>query len=223
MSAKSVRGEVIGYHQGRELLQALEKAGLTSELAQEIIGSRGNRSARAMLSALSGAVLTDDRFQLVKSFGIVVPENYDYSTRLDTFRASHKKEFYYYNDAITDVNFNHPSFKLSPGLKFSVKVFQITETVTSEDCLKFLKSQPKSVLLGAQGASLVYEQRKSELPKGRWHVSFDEKENLWEDSGRYHWVPSVYAPSAGDFDFPLGYFEYLWPADNCLLCFCDEN
>ena len=223
MSAKSVGDKAIGYHQGHELIQALEKAGLTSDLAQEIIGSRGNRSAQSMLAALPGAVLTDDRFQLVKSFGIVVPADYDYSTRLDTFRTAHQKEFYYYNPNITDANFNHPSLKLSPGLKFGVKVFQITERVTSDDCLKFLKSQPKGVLLGAQGATLVYEQAKDKLPKSRWHVSFDEKENLWEDSGRDRRVPFVCAHSGGGFDFDLGYFEYPWGAGHCLLCFCNEN
>ncbi|MDO8493176.1 MAG: hypothetical protein Q7S19_01370, partial [bacterium] len=121
----------------------------------------------------------------------------------------------------TDANYGHPSLKLSPGLKFMVKVFQITDTVSSDDCLKFLKAE-KGVLLGAQGASLAYEQGKQHLIKGRWHASFDEKENLWEDSGRYRRVPDVRANSGGGFDFHLGLFEYPWDAGHCLLCFCDE-
>ena len=221
MSAKSVCG--IGYHQGHEFLQALEKAGLTSELAQEVISAKGNRKAVAMMAALEGVAPQDDHFQLTTTFDITVPDDYDHFTRLDTFRMEHKKEFYYYNDAITDANFGHPSMKLSPGLKFKVKVFQITERVTSDDCLKFLKSQKGNCLLGAQGASLIYEQKKAELPKSHWYASFDEKDNLWEDAGGCHRVPCVCAHSDGDFDFNLGLFECPWFSACCLLCFCDEN
>ncbi|MDO8493281.1 MAG: hypothetical protein Q7S19_01935, partial [bacterium] len=146
MSAKSVRGSAIGYHQGHEFLKVLEKAGLTGDIAQDVINSRGNQKAKLMMSTLEGVILRDERFTLVKSFGMTVPENYESHNRLDIFRAECEKEFYYYNPNITDANYGHPSLKLSPGLKFMVKVFQITDTVSSDDCLKFLKAE-KGVLL----------------------------------------------------------------------------
>jgi len=87
-------------------------------------------------------------FQLLKTFDIVVPEDYDHSNRLKTFEQKHGKEFCYYNPNITDCNFAKATAKLTPGRQLKVKVFQITETVTSEDCLNFLKSQP-AILVGA--------------------------------------------------------------------------
>jgi hypothetical protein len=220
MSAKSVC-DVISYSQGHEFLLALEKAGLTSEIAQEVISSRDNRKAEAMLAALSDEQ-ADDRFKLVLvvSFDVIVPENYDHATRLDTFREVHEEEFYSYNDNIMDANFSEATVKLEPGRKLTVKVFQITEQVTSEKCLAFLKSQ-KAVLTGAQGASLVYEQAKNKLPKGKWHVSFDKKDVLWQDSDDYRRVPVVHASSGGGFDFLLGRFESNWGPAHCLLCLCD--
>ncbi len=79
---------------------------------------------------------------------------------LDTFRATHQneenKEFYFYNDAITDANYAAiATTKLTPGRKFLVKVFGITERVSSDDCLAKIKVE-KGTLVGAQGASLAY-------------------------------------------------------------------
>lgn len=164
--------------------------------------------------------MKDPRFKLANAFNIEVPKGYDQATRLAIFKAAHEKEFYYYNSDITDKNFDKATVKLMPGRKFKVKIFQITETVNSEDCLKFLKTQ-KAVLTGAQGASLVYELAKSKLPKGHWYVSFDEKDALWVDSDGSHLVPYVHRDSDGDFGFYLGDFGNGWDSGRCLLVFCD--
>lgn len=220
MSAKSVCDQ-ISFSQGHEFLQALVRAGLTSAMAQRVIESLGNQKALAMLAALQAVapVETDDRFKLAATFTIVVPEGYDHATQLDSFRQAHGAEFAFYNEAITDGNFAKATTQLVPGRKMQIKVFQITHGVSSEDCLQFLEIQ-KAILTGAQGASLVFEQAKEKLPKGRWHVSFDKKATLWYADG-YHRVPDVYAHSHGDFSFVLGYFENDWRSDYCLLCFCD--
>ena len=162
----------------------------------------------------------DDRFKLVNTFEIVVPEGYDHGKRLDSFDKEHRKAFYYYNDAITDKNYAKATTKLEPGRKLKVKVFQIKETVTSEDCMAKLRSE-KAILVGAQGASLVWEQKKEELPVSRWSASFDEKDALWKD--RYRRVPSVLRRSDGDFLFNLGYFENDWDDGYCLLCFSEAD
>ena len=203
-----------------EFALVLDKAGFDANLVQKIVNSRGNKQAKAMYAALTSGTQVDDRFELVGTFDVAVPEGYDHATRLGTFGTKHRKEFYYYNDAITDKNYSRATTKLSPGRKFKVKVFQIKETVTSDDCMAHLRSQ-KAVLVGAQGASLAYEQGKDKLPVNRWSVSFDEKAALWKDAGGDHRVPFVHRYSGGGFKFSLGCFEFDWGGGLCLLCFCD--
>jgi hypothetical protein len=170
----------------------------------------------------SEVVSGDNRFEYKNEFSVVVPEGYDHSTHLDTFKSAHETEFVYYNQNITSKNYANATTKLVAGRRFKVKVFQIKKTVSSVDCLRFLASQ-KAVLVGAQGASLAYEQGKSELPKNRWSVSFDEKKVLWQGSDRYRRVPCVNRGSGGDFRFDLGSFEDGWrDHSSCLLCFCEE-
>jgi hypothetical protein len=84
----------------------------------------------------------------------------------------------------------------------------------------FLKKM-NAIHTGAQGASLVYQQKKDLLPKGYWYCSFDEKSRLWKDADGRRRVPFVYAHSGGDFGFRLGYFEGDWGDGSCVLCFCD--
>ena len=177
-----------------------------------------------VITELKTAIVTPpkpkpEKFKLLATFEVTIPEGYDHATRLDTFAAAHKSEFYYYNPNITDANYVKATTQLTPGRKFAVKVFGIKKTVTSDECLTKLRSE-RAVLVGAQGASLAYEQGKDNLPKGKWSVSFDEKVALWF-GGDYRKVPGVYRDSAGGFRFDLGYWEGGWSDNDCLLCFCD--
>lgn len=164
----------------------------------------------------------DTRFELVKTLAIVVPDDYVHETRLASFAEAHRREFYYYDDNITDKNFSKATTQLKPGQRLKVDVFQIKEMVSSEDCLAFLHNQ-KALLVGAQGASLVHEQKHDELPKDKWYISFDEKENLWQDADGRRRVPNISADSDGDFDFGLGDFELPWDVNFCLLSFRDAE
>ena len=223
MITEKITSEKISEEQEKQLKRLFEDAmnalGLSKDQAQEIIKNGGKMQAgiKEVMSKLS---IADQRFQLLNTFELVVPKNYEHKNRLDSFRKAHKKEFYFYNDAITDKNFSKATTKLTPGRKFKVKIFQITERVTSENCMDFLKTQ-NAVLVGAQGASLVYELKKEQLPMGKWSVSFDEKDALWEDSDGDHRVPSVSRYSGGGWEFNLGIFGIDWGADDCLVCFCD--
>lgn len=205
-----------------EFMLSLKKAGFDDELIQQVINSKGNKHAKAMYGAVTGEAQVDDRFELLNTFSITVPQGYDHATRLASFSKEHREEFAYYNDAITDMNYAKATTKLEPGRKLKVKVFQIKGLVSSEDCMAHLRSQ-KAIFVGAQGASLAYEQKKDELPVNRWSASFDEKCALWEDGDGDHGVPCVYRNSVGGFGFDLGGFEYDWYDDDCLLCFCDES
>lgn len=198
---------------------ALSALGLSKDQAQEIIKNGGKMQA-GVKDVLSKLSVADKRFELLNAFELIVPPDYKHADRLDSFKKKHKKEFYGYNDAITDKNFSKATTKLVPGRKFKVKIFQITEKVTSENCMDFLKTQ-NAVLVGAQGASLLYELKKEQLPLGKWSVSFDEKDSLWTDSDGDHGVPGVNRDSDGDWSFHLGDFGGDWGSDVCLVCFCD--
>jgi len=197
---------------------AYNKAGLDEDRAQRL--NENPEFTKGLAVLIGKCSQTDLRFELTDTFEVTVPEGYNHASRLTAFGKEHRKAFYYYNDAITDTNYANATTKLVPGRKFQVKVYQIKGTVSSDDCLGFLKSQ-KAILVGAQGASLAYEQGKDKLPVGRWSVSFDEKEALWKDAVGYRRVPYVYRDSDGDFEFNLGSFEFDWDDGYCLLCFCD--
>lgn len=164
-----------------------------------------------------------EKFALLVDLGIItVPDDYVHDKRLTTFGKQNRKKFYYYNDEITDKNFPNPTRVLKPGDKLRVRAFKqvVGGTTTSEERMAFLATQ-KAIHTGAQGASLVFDQKRDKLPKGKWYASFDEKDRLWADAGGNHRVPDVYCDSDGDFRFYLGYFENVWNDGRAFLCFCD--
>ena len=179
-----------------------------------------NGLSRTQRDMLSGADLTKlksvpveptVKFALLVDLGIItVPDNYVHATHLTSFRKNNKKKFYGYNDDITDQNFPNPTRTLKPGDKLAVCAFKqiVPGTTTSEERMTFLATQ-NAVHTGAQGASLVFEQKRDQLPKGKWYASFDEKDRLWEDSNGNHRVPRVVASTDGVFYFDLGYFGHV--------------
>jgi hypothetical protein len=165
-----------------------------------------------------------EKFALFVDLGIItVPDDYVHGERLAMFGKQNRKKFYYYNDAISDANFPNPNRILKPRDKLRVRAFKqiVSGTTTSEERMAFLATQ-KAVHTGAQGVSLVWDQKRDQLPKGYWYASLDEKDRLWRDVDGYHRVPFVYRYSDGDFWFYLGPFEIGWYGVHCLLCFCDE-
>ncbi|MEK7150673.1 MAG: hypothetical protein AAB783_00535 [Patescibacteria group bacterium] len=164
-----------------------------------------------------------EKFGLLVDLGIItVPDDYDHATRLSSFGRKNRKKFYYYNDAITDANFPNPSRILKPGEKFRVRAFKqiVPGTTTSEERIAFLATQG-AIHTGAQGVSLVFDQKRDQLAKGYWYASFDEPKRLWEDADGNHGVPSVDADSDGGFRFGLGDFGDVWDDDSAFLCLCD--
>jgi hypothetical protein len=213
-------------------VDAAKLAGLQIDLLQKIRDKQINiehlewfnmlkKSERDNLVAGNGFVKQDDRFDYLKTIDLVVPGDYNHATRLALFREEKYKNFCGYNDDITDKNYAGVTSRLVAGQKGKVKIFQIKKGVSSSDCLKKLKEE-KAILVGAQGASLVWELKKEKLPVGKWSVSFDEKEALWQDGNGRRRVPSIRRGS-NDWYFNLGNFENGWFDDYCLLCFCDFN
>ena len=164
-----------------------------------------------------------EKFGLFKELGIiVVPDDYDPNTQLASFKRKNHKKFYHYNDDISDQNFPNPSRKLEPGKKYRVRAYKqiVPGATTSEERMAFLATQG-AVYTGAQGVSLVFDQKRDQLPKGYWYSSFDEKERLFKDADGDHRVPSINVYDDGDFDFDLGCFESTWSENDIILCFSD--
>ncbi len=186
-----------------------------------------NNNQKALKEALAKTLLpnrlaSDSRFKLLNAFELTVPEGYIHESQLASFSKNYKKDFYYYNDNITDENFSKATNKFVPSRTYKVKIFGINQPVGSEDCLTFLKAQ-KAILAGAQGISLVWECKKDEFPIGKYTISFDGKDALWKDADGPHRVPSVYRYSDGGWDFYLDNFEGDWDDGYCVLCFCDSE
>jgi hypothetical protein len=178
------------------------------------------KSERDNLVAGNGFVKNNDSFELIKTINLVIPGNYDHATRLASFRKENYEKFYGYSDNITDKNYAMVTNKLLAGQNGKVKFFQIKKRVSSLDCLKKLKEE-KAILVGAQGASLVWELKREELPVGKCIVSFDKKKALGQDGYGNRRVPHIGRYSDGAWHFLLGNFESDWDGDCYLLCFCD--
>ena len=198
------------------------KPSLSKDEAQEIIKTF-NVVKPDIEEVLRKHAISDKRFGLpVIEFTITVPTDYKHENQINTFAKKVKKlkTTNYYNDDFTDENFTKATNKLEPGKTYIVKIHPILQTVQSEDCVLFLKKQ-NSILVGGQGLSLVYELNKEAFPKGKYTVSFDEKDALWVDSVGHHRVPGLNAYSGGDFSFDLGDFEGEWNDNGCLLSVCE--
>jgi len=187
-----------------------------------------NNNQKALKEALAKVLLpnrlvSEDRFVLLTAFELTVPENYIHDRQLALFSKNHKKEFYYYNDDVTDDHFSGVTDELKPGENCEVKIFQSTRSFSSEEGLAFLKMQPGIRLVGAQGLSLARQLKKEEFPVGKWTISLDNKDALWKDAGGFRRVPGVYRRSGGGSDFRLGHFGGGWGTGSCLVCFCDKS
>ncbi len=213
----------LSVHKEHEFLLKLEVAGLNNDLAQMVIGSKDNELAIKVVSFIQngGVVGVDPRFSFLKSFRLTVPANYVHANRLDSFAKTYKTKFYSYNNNITDENFAKVSHQLVPGKTYVVRLFGIKkgEVVSSNDCLGVYRAN-KAYFTGAQGASVVWEYKREELIKGKWHCSFDEKVNFLFVDGD-HRVPDVHAASVGAFYFGLGYFGSGWGGASVLVLLCD--
>ncbi|MFA6295402.1 MAG: hypothetical protein WC666_03185 [Candidatus Paceibacterota bacterium] len=163
------------------------------------------------------------KFALLVDLGIItVPDDYVHEKRLTTFGEQNRNKFDYYDGDITDKNFLNPTRILKPGDKLHVRVFKqiVGGETTSKERMAFLATQ-KAIHTGAQGASLVFGQKRDQLPKGRWYASFDEKDRLWTDARGNHRVPGVICYPGDDFGFGLNSFESIWRTEDAFLCFSD--
>ena len=166
-----------------------------------------------------------DKFALLAHLGVVtVPDDYVHDRQLAVFRKKHRKKFWHHSSDITDRNFPNPSRILKPGDRLHVRAFEqvVPGVTTSEEHMAFLAGED-AIYAGAQGITVVFDQKRDQLPKGRWYASFDEKSRLWENGGDYHGVPCLVALVRGGFDLDLAAFGHGWDVTCSFLCFCDDS
>lgn len=189
-----------------------------------------HRALVAGFSSMQEEIFISSKFALLAHLGvIIVPGDYDHATELDKFVHDIRRRFYGINDLVvddvSDGNFPNPTRILKPGDEFLVLVFVqvVAGTTTSEERMAFCRQQPGNFFAGAQGLSLVFQQKRRQLPKGRVYISFDERERLYQDTKDHYRVPVLDASDvSGCFDFDLGCFDNAWSGDCfAFLCFCD--
>ncbi len=131
-------------------------------------------------------------FVLIADLGtITVPSGYSHRSRLAEFRMASGARIGYWNGGITDGNFPNPTRILMPGDRLSVRLFeQIIDRSDAARISAFLASQ-RAVHTGAQGASMVLEQKHDLLPMRMWCQSFDEGDRLWEDDDHSRRMPRI--------------------------------
>ncbi|MEO7357973.1 MAG: hypothetical protein ABIY50_10705 [Ignavibacteria bacterium] len=162
----------------------------------------------------------DRRFSgAVWEFEVIVPLKYNHENQLRMFKKNFKQTFNVYDALITDKNFCNPSNQLDAGSKFLVKIFPIFLTVTSCECISFLKKQ-NALFMGAQGISLIYSNYKNQIPKGKFLVSFDFKDNLYKNKNGINKVPLIYNGLSNCWSYSLNNFDSSWNHNYYLLCFC---
>lgn len=162
-----------------------------------------------------------EKFVLLADLGIItVPDDYDHATALAKFDARNRDKFESYASKITDRNFPNPTRVLMSGDKLRVRAFVhwIGDTTTVEERMAFLATQ-KAIHTGAQGLALVFEQKRNNLPKGRWYCSYDEMERFLVIRGD-HWVPSMWFSDC-DYSFGCTCFEDIAGKHIAFLCFTE--
>ena len=186
---------------------------------QNTINAGRNKMVDGKVGTSSGKH-NKEYFKLLKEFNFTVPIDYSHVTQLATFTKQFGSKFHYFDYTINDENFSNVTCQLEKGSIYTVKIFAIKERITSEDCLNFLKSC-NAILTGAQGASLLWQEKKDKLPADKLYLSFDEKDALWLDIDGKHRVPMLSRDLYGGWRFGLGRFEVGWFETNCLICFCE--
>jgi hypothetical protein len=164
-----------------------------------------------------------ERFSLLADMGlIIVPGDYEHTTQLAKFRSRYKGKFNCHEN-FTDDNFPNPSRILKSGDKLRVRLFRqnFEGRSTTEERLAFLASQ-NAIYTGAQGMTLVFEQKRDWLPREGRYLSFDEKSRLWKDSVEFHRLPCIRVEPKGVFSIGLDLFENDSDHSSIILGFFED-
>ncbi|MDO8590010.1 MAG: hypothetical protein Q7R69_01935 [bacterium] len=154
------------------------------------------------------------KFDLLDDFGVTtVSENY----RPASLRKQNAGYFVYDDRARSDRHFR-PTRIPRPGDKLWFRVFGqvMPGKTTYAERVAFCRKQARNVFIGSAGLSLVFEEWRESLCKGRWYASLDEPERLLK-----YEVPNLVVLERGGFGFHLASFDRELDEDDVFLCVCD--
>ncbi len=172
------------------------------------------------------------KFELVKTFILQVSDNFVHKTYLDSKQGSPVKGIDVWNTwEITDHNFRKVSTQLKAGQTLQVEIFKGIGLQSSEECIQFLKEN-NALLVGAQGAGLVLELKREEIPNDSNCYSFDEEYHLFQEfrHGRLmdYFIPFVSRRYGNHYVFEVERIKHVYITGNksvhhtpaeYLLCF----
>jgi len=234
--------EKITSGQKKQLMRVLEDGVDVLNLTKDqtdIILKVGNLVQADLKTSLKKHSTTDKFGPAIREFEITVPVDYNHDTQIDSSRekALRERTTRYYSDKLTSKNYAEASNELIPDRTYKVKIFPINSDTNYSEIIAFLEKQ-KTILVGGQGLTLVYDLAKDQLPKDKQIVSFDKDDYLL-NIGSDQYVPSINPCSNGNiFKFyTYGYSRYgyfyeenskMTPGggsfgnNSCLLCFYDK-
>jgi hypothetical protein len=174
--------------------------------------------------------MVDKRFgPAIKELEFTVPKDYDHDTQPHTYETLALSQEIIYKFDRTGLTYPYlpkATNKLESGRTYRVRIFPILETVTSPDCLTFLKKQG-AFLVGGRGLTLLQDNKFDEFPLDKYTVSFDEKDALFNGYvrnrfGLYHILLMLDCNPYGHKRPCYGRFEDELRSDVCLLCFSNS-
>lgn len=229
-----------------EVFIALDKAGFTVEVLEQIINSKGNAVARAMHAAAMDALGRGDTtlrwgwptlFRLNQEIEISVPSHYRHATWIDEFCARKNGELEVAlestrdftghvrirDGAITSKNFSTDCSVLVPGQRYIAQFYQASQRITTETWLTFTKSIGV-INPGVHGLFLVLDLAEKEIEYG-YHQNIRALEDEQPNSEFYQSREGQVVPSAlkrsersgGQWDVDLTYYGHH--DRELLLCF----
>lgn len=214
--------ETISIGLAHEFCITAEKAGFTSSQLFALAKNKKMMEDIRQVVVGEAFITLKEKFALLFDLGVVtIPRDYNHSTQLASFRKKYLGSVDFDYD-LTDENFQNPSRVLKPGDKFHVRVFkQIKPSITStEERMAFLDKQ-NAVYLGAQGVSIVFEQRQGGLPAGYRYYSFDRKSRLYKRPWGTCELPYIGISNHSHPRFSFTKFEEYRYEEDVLLCFCE--
>lgn len=141
-------------------------------------------------------------------FEIQVPFSYNFNTTIDSFVKNYSSKLVI-SEGFSDRNFSKSTNSLIPGKKYKVKIIPINDTISSENCINYIKSQ-NAILVNAQGLILIYQLKLNKMIFDSWILSFDNKSNLYNTSTPNYaefWVP-ILGCNIKSLPTYLGYYEF---------------
>ncbi len=160
--------------------------------------------------------IDSDCFELTGSFYFDIPIDYVHSQQLASFVKTYKPKAFFISNQLTDSNFSMVTDRLVPQGNYIWRIYSITRKVSSSECLNFLRSR-RSLFVGAQGLSYLWQRAGQKLPLNRWIIALDEREALFKDACGNICVPALLRDSVDKLEYEFGSLKCDWDNSHCLL------